>query len=40
LELCGEARHGRRGKLEAMLTDLEFSYSPVRQKVRELREYL
>jgi hypothetical protein len=28
------------GKLESMLSDLEFTYSPVREKVRELREYL
>ena len=27
-------------KLESMLSDLEYSYSPVRDKVRDLREYL
>ncbi len=27
-------------KIKHMLSDLEFAYSPVREKVRDLREYL
>jgi hypothetical protein len=35
-----EACPGPRRYTKAMLSDLEFSYSPVREKVRALREYL
>jgi hypothetical protein len=35
-----EAKSANALELKDMLTDLEYSYSPVRDKVRALREYL
>ena len=36
----GQTDGFRRIRINGMLADLEFAYSPVREKVRDLREYL
>ncbi len=39
-DVTDEFSAAKSSKLVLMLNDLEFAYSPVREKVRDLREYL
>jgi hypothetical protein len=40
MQTAPEIKRAKCTKIKTMLTDLEYSYSPVRDKVRDLREYL